>query len=271
MKEVISSNSLFHFTRELKFLKSILQDGFRPNYCLENFDTFKFISGEDHFEMAVPMVCFCDIPLSKVKSHMNMYGYYGIGLSKAWGIQNGISPLFYISPESATTNSIYLSLLYLLNNPKFGWEESLDKQYDRLLRLIRFTKPYVGPFFRKGKFLKNPVTFYDEREWRFIPDVTGRTERNRVELAKAWLDKATFLKMRHDLDEQGLPQIVALNQELQLNFPLKFELSAIRYIIIKKESEIPALLQTLKGIFKNDEIAIIASKILTQKQIFEDF
>ncbi|MBK6932270.1 MAG: hypothetical protein IPH12_15970 [Saprospirales bacterium] len=274
MKEVISSNSLFHFTSKLKYLKAILQEGFCPRYCLENFDTFKFLSGEDSMEMAVPMVCFCDIPLSKVKTHVQMYGSYGVGLSKSWGNQAGISPLFYISPESATTNSIYSTIVYLLNNSRFGWDETLDRQYDRLLRLIRFTKPYEGRFFRRGKFLKSPVTFYNEREWRYIPDITNRSSQILLTSLKPWLDKETFLKMHREKDPEGTPLIQTLNRELQLYFPLMFDVSAVRYLILKTESEVSQLIRALKRqktLFKPEEIDLIASRIITKRQIFEDF
>lgn len=221
-------------------------------------------------EMAVPMVCFCDIPLSKVKSHMNMYGHYGIGLSKSWGIKAGISPLFYISQESSTTNSIYLTLAHLKNHPRFGQDESLDRQYDRMLRLIRFTKPYQGAFFRKGRYLRSTVVFYNEREWRYIPDISDRNNAKLVRLAKPWIDKETYLTLREE-DANGSREIDAWNEEVRAIFPLKFDTKAIKYIILKKENEILPLLRTLENIYNNEEISIISSKILTKKQIFEDF
>lgn len=273
MRDTISSNTLFHFTRKLQYLKDILSEGFLPSYCLENFDIFKFITGEEEeeiFEMAVPMVCFCDIPLSKVKSHMKTYGYYGIGLSKDWGIKSGVSPLFYVSGDSATTQSIYESINYLRDHPAFGKDAVLDRQYDRLTRLIRFTKPYKGKFYRSGKYLNN-VTFYNEREWRYIPDVTDLSKRVYVGAAKPWLDKETFEKLRNTPGTTEKTELLALNKEVRKTFPLKFGASAIRYLIVEKQADIYEITDALKTIYDAKESALISSKILTKQQIFDDF
>lgn len=273
MKDIISSNSLFHFTRKLPYLKSILTEGFLPSYCLENFDIFKFIADDNDlstFEMAVPMVCFCDIPLSKVKTHMTTYGHYGIGLSKTWGIKAGVSPLFYVSSNSATTQSIYFSLTYLRNHPAFGKDPVLDRQYDRLTRLIRFTKPYKGKFYRDGKYLNN-ITFYNEREWRYIPDITDQSKRVLINTAKPWLDKETFLTLREALDENGKTHLFALNEELRRTFPLKFVANTIRYIIVEKQSDVYEIVDALRKIYDEREAVLLSSKILTKQQIFDDF
>ncbi|MFN0036172.1 MAG: abortive infection system antitoxin AbiGi family protein [Saprospiraceae bacterium] len=273
MKDTISSNSLFHFTRELPYLKSILTEGFLPSYCLENFDIFKFIAegaNVSSFEMAVPMVCFCDIPLSKVKTHMTTYGHYGIGLSKDWGIKYGVSPLFYVSGDSATTQSIYYSLTYLRNHPSFGKDPILDQQHDRLTRLIRFTKPYKGKSYRNGKYLNN-ITFYNEREWRYIPDITDQSKRVYMESAKPWLDKETFESLRATLGENGKTQLFSLHEELRRNFPLKFEANTVRYIIVEKQSDVYEIVGELRKIYDEKEAVLLSSKILTKQQIFDDF
>jgi hypothetical protein len=273
MKDTISSNSLFHFTRKLPYLKSILTEGFLPSYCLEDFDIFKFITEDNDaskFEMAVPMVCFCDIPLSKVKTHMSTYGYYGIGLSKSWGIKAGVSPLFYVSGDSATTQSIYFSLTYLRSHPLFGKDAILDRQYDRLTRLIRFTKPYKGKFYRNGKYLNN-ITFYNEREWRYIPDITDQSKRILIKSAKPWLDKETFESLRATIDENGKTQLFALNEELRRTFPLKFAVNTIRYIIVEKQADVYEIVSELRKIYDEKDAILLSSKILTKQQIFDDF
>ena len=58
----ISANSLYHFT-SLKNLKSILGDGyFQIKYSLESF-TFR----GNNVKIYIPMVCFCDLPLTQTK------------------------------------------------------------------------------------------------------------------------------------------------------------------------------------------------------------
>ena len=54
------SSSLFHFTRKISNLKLILRDKkFRASYNIENVQSF--FPNESY--LAIPMVCFCDIPL----------------------------------------------------------------------------------------------------------------------------------------------------------------------------------------------------------------
>ena len=89
LKETISSNSLFHFTNSAERLVGILKHTFRPRYCLEDLRMFTTSLDEDEegswLELAIPMVCFCDIPLSKIKHHLTFYGNYGIGFDKRMG------------------------------------------------------------------------------------------------------------------------------------------------------------------------------------------
>ena len=98
----ISSNTLFHFTSGIHRIISILKHGFfKPNLSLED---LSFLEIEE--KVAIPMVSFCDIPLSQTKAHMRVYGYYGIGLSKLWGKMNGVSPVLYTYQGSPLTASL---------------------------------------------------------------------------------------------------------------------------------------------------------------------
>jgi hypothetical protein len=72
------SHTLFHFTKNVEFVKNILLDGFWPRYCLEDLSWYVFDVGY----VAFPMVCFCDIPLSRINEHVGFYGEYGIGVTK---------------------------------------------------------------------------------------------------------------------------------------------------------------------------------------------
>ena len=74
----ISSSTLFHFTSSIDYIRSILEDEFRPNLSLEDLSCLELQE-----KVAIPMVSFCDIPLSQTKAHMQYYGHYGIGLAKS--------------------------------------------------------------------------------------------------------------------------------------------------------------------------------------------
>jgi len=67
---------------------------------------------------AIPMVCFCDIPLSQLVSHIDTYGKYGLGMSKEWGIKKGLNPVIYFNKNSllAKRLSVLTNSLISRNN-----------------------------------------------------------------------------------------------------------------------------------------------------------
>ncbi len=96
------SHTLFHFTNSNDTLKLILKGGFWPKYCLED---VKWVDFNDHKFIAYPMVCFCDIPLSRVGEHVKFYGEFGLGLTKEWAVTNSLSPVHYINASSNIPNA----------------------------------------------------------------------------------------------------------------------------------------------------------------------
>ena len=93
------SDNLFHFTKSIDFLKGILLNGFLPRYCLEDtsYLTIEYIG--------YPMICFCDIPISRIGDHTAFYGNYGLGMTKEWGLRNNLAPLLYTPTSGALTVS----------------------------------------------------------------------------------------------------------------------------------------------------------------------
>jgi len=95
----INSSTLFHFTRKFTNIKKIVQKGLRFSYCFESLPKEVILNellpasrnfpkdikiGDDSKEygVAIPMVCFCDIPLLRVNEHKQKYGNYAIGVDK---------------------------------------------------------------------------------------------------------------------------------------------------------------------------------------------
>ena len=79
---IISSNTLFHFINKREYLINILSNNFRPRYCFENLSCLYPNAGiPELLDNAVPMTCFCDIPLSNIGNNLATYGNYGLGLS----------------------------------------------------------------------------------------------------------------------------------------------------------------------------------------------
>jgi len=197
----LSTSRLFHYTYSKESLIGILEKGFQPKFSLEKLgilkkeDITKFISKELDIEVineeitdefAIPMCCFCDIPLNLVENHTKIYGEYAIGLKKDWGEKQSICPVIYL-PEHGETQTLFESLIrsYTKNIKKIH-EIRIIKQeqsqyneellyidilniYNNILHLTMFLKPYKGVYVRKGVTLED-YKFYDEREWRYKPN-----------------------------------------------------------------------------------------------------
>lgn len=68
-------------------MKKILMGSFSISYCKETF----VLDNARPYILGIPMVSFCDIPLSQILDHVKKYGNYGIGLSKEWAKSKGLN------------------------------------------------------------------------------------------------------------------------------------------------------------------------------------
>ena len=255
----LSSNTLFHFTDRIEGLISILTHEFRPHYALEDLaDVFGRPGDERDPTIGISMVCFCDIPLSQTTRHMQTYGNYALGLTKEWGMEAGLAPVIYSHPTSGTSRAILE--LYERGGP--AERHGPDGQPRPAVaadfnceseRLVCFLKPYRGRFHRRGQPTQD-VTFYDEREWRYVPLGPWRAiERSEY----------TDFRRRHQA-----------NDELSQIAPLSFEPADIRYVIVADETEILPMIEEIKAIkakYSASEVELLCSRILTASQIATDF
>lgn len=285
MNQNISTNTLFHFTSEKKSLISILKNGFFSRYSLENFESLL----KEPSEIVFPMICFCDIPLSQIAKHSKTYGGYAIGLTKTWGMQKKINPIIYTYPNSYTA-SILNTIQTELDDYFQVTNEHLPCEYDRiknsnnerekkdfrykantadkfgkvkenLSHFLKYIKPYEGRFFRNGKYLDKNIKFYDEREWRYVPD-------------KATLRDAK-VKDSYIAEVYKNPiQRRAINIKIAKHAKLNFKPDDIRFIIVPKDNEIPKMLEELENIFGNiatmNEMKILGTRLISLEQIIED-
>ena len=102
------------------------------------------------------------------------------------------------------------------------------------------------------------VRFYDEREWRFAPtgDSVG-------ELGVLGYEEF------HDPFRRA-----EANGTIPEKCVLPFEPSDIRYLVVASESEIVPLIKRLRKIkakYGEDQILLLASRIISAEQIAEDF
>lgn len=124
--------------------------------------------------------------------------------------------------------------------------------------LLMYSKPYSGNFKHQGKEHKN-VKFYNEREWRYIATKKEKSAPHGT-LSKEKMENAKELEKAND--------------KLK-NYRLRFKAEDIKYIFVKEENEIHRMVSELRKIkspiYNNKTVDILTSKILTTKQIIEDF
>lgn len=170
----ISSNSLFHFTPKKEYLISIIQQTFVPRYCFEEIKLSDELE-RPGFESAIPMVCFCDISLSQMANHIKMYGGYGLGMTKEWGIRKKLNPIIYVNPNSNISESVSQMAENIYQALDKHCSEITGNIFDEYMNLLNFLKPYDGDFIRGNKTHKK-VRFYNEREWRYVPKIEFDSE-----------------------------------------------------------------------------------------------
>lgn len=170
----INASSLLHFTNSMDALKGILEKGFRFSYCCEKVSSTinmnelhpegaNFFRPSPHINshIAIPMICFCDIPLTRAKSHSILYGNFIVGVDKAMAITvfgDNINPVMY---QTSQTIGLALHDLSVIK----ATIDNVDGCYNykrSLNQLIGNTKPYNGTV--NGK----DYCFYNEREWRIL-------------------------------------------------------------------------------------------------------
>lgn len=222
----ISSNTLFHFTPKFQYLKSILSEGFWPMYCREY--------AWSGYDFAVPMTCFCDIPLSQIMNHTKTYGNFGIGMKRKWAIENGLTPVMYIANKSKFFNKIKYKI------ETIGAEKTHYEIDDFLL--LHYIKKVRGEHVDENKE-KKQVLFYDEREWRYIPQ----------DYVSSQIYKPVFFKRDEEFDKNKY------NNQTQ-TYKLKFSIEDISYIIIATEADRSKVIKAINNAFSaesNEKQAII--------------
>lgn len=264
MKKNLNANTLFHFTRRYEYLLNILENGFHPRYCFE-----EFLGGAKRFKeklkkfgnpifkneiVGIPMVCFCDIRLSQINHHIENYGDYGIGLSKEWQNRQLLSQVIYMqSAENGMVSDTLQGILkQLLDYPD---EEVLQSAFKDLASCV---KPYEGySWNRKNKmFEKGKTIFYNEREWRYLPKIRI----NHIKGEK--MDIRALITLDDNFEEE--------NTKLSSTYLLNFEEKDIKYIIVPNDESRNSLIKTIKS-FNNCTPDIVIPKILTKEEIEEDF
>lgn len=248
----LSSSNLYHFTREKKNIKSILENGFYPRTSIEDL-SFLMHNYTKAF-VGIPMVCFCDIPLNLIEEHTLQYGDYGIGLSKEWGIEKGLNPVHYILDKN------------VIETNKYNKIEKIDKKDRTLISnvLLNLQQVIIGnarclDYIENGYFLESGLwvfnhsykrnlyiianafwnfagylklytdnydekPYYDEREWRYIVEFFRGNDRiNRIEIKDEKVNKCikkynenviNIKKSKQPIEFKSLQQFVKEDKEV---------------------------------------------------------
>lgn len=292
---IVSANTLFHFTRTEERLLSILENGFRPSYSKE----FGPATNGRIVECQIPMVCFCDLPLSSLDKHINGhnwkfnskvkefngYGKFGLGMSKIWGTEKQLNPVTYTTNKSHYLLKSLDANRGLLELYKYNDEEvqkikskyGVDKysivvpNFTELEKKIIIDTKYIEAAVESYSMILNYVKpyedtrdgrrYYDEREWRIVVPYNSS-------------------------DPSGVPTIfpsqfpgqVALKEKFEdliaKHHMLTFEPKDIKYIIVEDDNQIEGVINGLKEIgnkYTDLEIDRLTTRILTCEQLHEDF
>ena len=203
----------------------------------------------------MPMVCFCDLPLSQTTRHIGYFGRYGIGLTKHWGKRKKISPVLYCYQGSSFLSKIENALDVIAQSKTESTRTKFQKR-SLVFRIFSYLKPYEGTFKRDGKIYRN-IRFYDEREWRFTPPFSTR-----------------YPLLMRKRDYFNIPFRQRMEKRIAKTHSISFRASDVKYIIVSQDSEVPTMvgmLSLLKNEFSRNEIKSLSTKIISTERIPEDF
>ena len=266
----VTSETLFHFTDSRLNLEKILSERFKISYCKENFNL-----GESSGSFYFPMISFCDLPLGSVKSHIKKYGNYAIGMTKNWGIRNKLNPVLYLETNSNITKDISIlfgSITGIIDSLGGLLEDVVTKGnvshikniaentktvFNSHNNLFRYIKNYQSDLTRGNKTY-SAYRFYDEREWRFVPDIEDKN-------IKYSLTESEYKKFRGTRKTKKLLEKPILD----------FKAEDIKYLIVKSDKDISPLIRKINSIkhlcATPDQADILITKIFTVEVLESDF
>ena len=239
------SHTLFHFTKSIDALKSILKNGFWPRYSLEDFNWYNSEMGF----IGYPMVCFCDIPLTRIGEHVGFYGEYGLGLTKQWGMPNGLSPLIYLSQSTPVSEALFRLFKNNVQNTQDYYEDSAKD----INSIISYIKPVEGNILVGA--IPTPKEFYQENEWRYVP---------KSHTISQWINKEDYA------DSKKLSQ---LNKIAKDDGVLQITPNDIKYIFVKSDANIPGIInfiQTELDYYSGNDLKILMSRVVSSESINVD-
>ena len=284
-----TSASLFHYTKQANGLFGIIERGFRFSYCFEEFDETiaRFIyrpaveiarpigSCEEKYGIAIPMICFCDIPISRADSHRTKYGDYCIGINKnvvraqmpninpvlyqssKW-IMNALKTLVESIPRQEQIDDYFKQTKSITKgkNVVDGASEIIKARcFGILPQLYLDAIPAVKLLL---SLVKTDISKYDEREWRVF-----------------WEENIDIV---FDLTEELFNQKRSEYNMKICDRYATFDSNIINHIIVPTENCVQCIIDKIKNsatilgkTATNDEKELLITKITTFERIDSDF
>ena len=171
----------------------------------------------------------------------SFYGNFGVGFTKEWGLKNQLNPIIYTTSDGRIQN--LMKFLFSCERTEENKEDFNFYTYS----LWAHIKPIVGKMIISGEVVEKE--FYQENEWRYVPPVDTL--------------------MLADKYEDGKEKANTIVSE----YALKFVPSDIRYLFVKSDSDIPALvdfINTELGHFPHNDLKILTSRIVSLQTLHVD-
>ena len=270
----IRTSSLFHYT-DYSTLKQIIKTGLFPNYCAEDIrviNSFGKVRGE---LIGVPMVSFCDIPLSRIDEFADRYGSCAIGLRKEWADNKAINPVFYA--KDPNTLEAFITMTFIAKQlqykartlddtisfaPDFSNAEQVEfflfskRLKEDTLPLFGYVKKYEGERTitdKAGKQKTVNQNNYIENEWRYIIPESKTVK---------WLwGEKDYSTWRGD---KSKPK-PAPSKELKTH-TLSFNVDDISFIIVETEEQVKEMITWLSYVKKIGGDLICSKEITDSKE-----
>ena len=232
-----SSNVLCNYMKKQEYLNLILENqGIIPRYVME---PIGYLNLGELKKICFPMTCFCDIPFSRVGTHMSRYGEYGIGLDKVAVLKKyRIQPIHYMSENSPLTDDFCKAFMAFYNS-----DVVVDSTAEVLLNYLLSTIVYMKPIWGQEKNKEGNLEKYvyqDECEWRYIPSDNFPKELGPIVLPQ---------KDTSDRARDIFSQAIAKRKECWL----KFDWEDVRYLIVPDEYAAKATISTIEKLVLDEE------------------
>ena len=174
------------------------------------------------------MISLSDIPLADIGEYMEQYGGYLFGFSRQWVIKNGFNPVWYCEKDLAAINKHK----ELLKNASIG--ASKNASYNSHVALLyyyaSFMKDIEGELYVKSKNCTyTNYRFYDEREYRFVPDYDSLKNENIAPV----------------LIEEKYNKYKESNGNSRIDKKISFSLEDLEIIIVKTDNQVRVLREYL--------------------------